>query len=278
MSARLGAFLCCWFAWAGLAGAQPPAGAGTAAGPAAAVLAPATAIDKAGRQRMLSQRLAKAYLMVWQDVQPERGRTILGESVALFEAQLAELAGFVPSEDVRRALAALKRSWNGFKPVLAAPPTAQSAREVYDLNEAVQEAAHRLTLSYERVTGKPADRLVNIAGRQRMLSQRMAKYFLFKAFDVNAQAARMELDMARAEFSSAMHQLFVASRDDERIKAALGELDREWIAYRAALAAHDDAAALRRAAPQVIESSERILAATERLVALYEKQARTQGR
>lgn len=227
---------------------------------------------------MLSQRLAKAYLMIGQGVLPERGRTIMGESLALFETQLAELKTFVPNDDVRRALAALERSWSEFKPALTALPTVKGARDVYDLNEAVQEAAHRLTLSYERAAGKPVDRLVNIAGRQRMLSQRMAKYFLFRTWGVNAQPAQMELNMARAEFSSAMRQLFVAPHQDESIKVQLEQLDSDWIAYRKALTGQGDAASLRRAAPEIVEMSERILETTEKLVALYEKQARTSSR
>lgn len=241
-------------------------------------LTPAAAINKAGRQRMLSQRLAKAYLMVGQGIQPERGRAILAESTDLFEKQLTELKGFVPNDEVRRALAALKQRWSEFKPLLAAPPSMAGARETYGANEAVQEAAHRLTLACERAAGRPVDRLVNIAGRQRMLSQRMAKYYLFRTWDVNAEAARMELDMARAEFSSGMRQLYAAPRREAQIEAELQRLDKDWIVYRTALTARKNAAALKRAAPDIVDLSERVLETTERLVALYEKQAVESGR
>jgi nitrate/nitrite-specific signal transduction histidine kinase len=233
---------------------------------------PAAAINKAGRQRMLAQRLAKGYIMIGSGVAPTRGQTILTESLALFETQLAELKGYVPNEDVRKALTQLERDWGKYKAALAAVPTPQNAHAVYEASEAVQEHAHRLTLGYEKAAGTPTDRLVNIAGRQRMLSQRMAKFFLFKAWGVHTIAAQMELNFSRAEFSSAMHQLVNAPRTPE-IHAALVELDRDWVAYREALGAPDDAAALRRAAPAVAEQSERLLEDLERLVTLYERQA-----
>ncbi len=247
-----------------------------AVGKVTAGMTPAGAINLAGRQRMLSQRLAKAYLMIGQEIQPERARAILDQSTTLFEQQLAQLQGFTPTADVSKALEQLKRSWGDYKPALAARPTVEGARQIYDLSEAVQEAAHRLTLAYEMTTaGRPADRLVNVAGRQRMLSQRIAKYYLFMAWNVNAHASQMEMSMARAEFSSGMNRLFAAPQQSEAIKAELAQLDREWVAYGAALRDVPDRAVLKRRAPEIADLSERVLERTERIVALYEKQAQS---
>jgi len=48
------------------------------------------AINKAGRQRMLSQRVAKAYLAADQGVVTQRADEILAASMALFDRQLGE--------------------------------------------------------------------------------------------------------------------------------------------------------------------------------------------
>lgn len=99
----------------------PPGGTARAAEPAAALSA-AAAVNKAGRQRMLSQRLAKAYLMVALGVQPGDGRRILAESLSLFEAQFAELKSHAPNDDVKAAAAALEREWKPYRAVLAGRP------------------------------------------------------------------------------------------------------------------------------------------------------------
>ena len=43
------------------------------------------AINKAGRQRMLSQRMSKAYLALTQKVEPGAAQQVLDRSVALFD-------------------------------------------------------------------------------------------------------------------------------------------------------------------------------------------------
>jgi hypothetical protein len=90
---------------------------------------------------------------------------------------------------------------------------------------------------------------------------------------VNATAADMELGMARAEFASGMSQLAAASLDDNELRPALERLDAEWIPYRELLVAKRGSAARSAAASEVAGRSERVLAACEALVALYERRA-----
>jgi nitrate/nitrite-specific signal transduction histidine kinase len=237
----------------------------------------AAAINQAGRQRMLSQRQAVAWLMLGLGVSPDRGQVILKESLTRFDTQLAELKMYAPTSDVRKTLSGLEREWTDYRALLNTTPSVASADRLYERNNAVQAAAHRLTLAYEKLSGAPDDRLVNVAGRQRMLSQRLAMVYLFQAWGVNAAAARMEMNFARAEFASGMHQLSTTTHRSPDIKAAVEQLDREWLAYRDALAVARDAAGQRRAAAGIVTLSEQVLATTERLVALYEAQAATGG-
>lgn len=61
-----------------------------------AELSPAAAINKAGRQRMLTQRMIKAYCQAGLGVMPQQSREQIRNAVKLFDAQLRELDSAAP--------------------------------------------------------------------------------------------------------------------------------------------------------------------------------------
>ena len=145
------------------------------------VLNIAAAINKAGRQRMLSQRIAKAYAQLVLGVYAERSRVILNNSVELFERQLAELTAFSPTAEIRKLYEQLATLWVPYRTAALAVAGMEGLKKIAAFNEDVLKAAHAATLALEKYSGTVAGHLVNIAGRERMLSQRCAKFYLFRA-------------------------------------------------------------------------------------------------
>lgn len=231
-------------------------------------LTAAAAINKAGRQRMLSQRLAKAYLMVALGVQAEDGRRILAQSVTQFDAQLAELQAFAPGDDVKAAAAALEREWKPYRAALTGRPDLRGAQEIYGMSDTVLEAAHRLTLACERMSPSPSARTLLISGRERMLSQRLAKYYLFMLANLNTPAARMEFRMTRGEFVQGLSQLAASPFTTATLRPKLEKVSTEWLEYERALGR--EGSAPKSAAAEVAARSESILELLEDLVAGYE--------
>lgn len=232
----------------------------------------ARALNLAGRQRMLAQRAAKAWVMRGLDLQAAQASAILSDSLAAQKQQLAELGGILPNESVRVAHRNLEQHWERYRAVLAQSSVLGNAQAVYDASEEAQERAHRLTLAHERASAAPDRyRLINIAGRQRMLSQRAAKFYLLGLWGVNVPAARLEMNFSRAEFSSGMGQLAAASNTHPSIRVTLDELDRAWIAYRELFVAGRHGEFSREAANQIAARSEEILPIADRLVSHFEQ-------
>lgn len=228
------------------------------------------AINKAGRQRMLSQRVAKAYLAVGQGVAAQRASEILAASMALFERQLVELKAFAPTPEVKATYGELEALWSNYKTMLVGQaPARENATALIDLDGKVLALANKGTTQLEQVSGKPLGRLVNIAGRQRMLSQRVAKFYLAKAWKVpNAQA---ELDKARAEFVSALDVLANAPEATTAIKQEIELARNQWVFYAAALAQQGADAASPERSANVFASSENILAVMDKVTGMYSR-------
>ncbi|MDT3708225.1 MAG: type IV pili methyl-accepting chemotaxis transducer N-terminal domain-containing protein [Thiobacillus sp.] len=252
---------------AGLAFAGSPSPVqAEAVGAATARMDTATAVNLAGRQRMLSQRIVKAYLMLGQGIAADDARTILQGSIKQFESQLAALKTYQPTPVVRTTLADLEDAWKQYRPLLAAAPSKANAVKFYDVSEAVQGAAHLLTVAYQNVTGAPIDHLIGIAGRERMLSQQMAKFYFYRTWDLYDDPAFMEMHLSRAHFTAVLIRIENSPLASAETKAAVAQVRREWEPYQQALFATRNLADNRRDAPRVAELSERVLAVAEKLV------------
>lgn len=232
-----------------------------------------SAIDMAGRLRMLSQRCTKAYLQWGQSIASDSARALLQESISRYEAHLAALKSFQPNPAVQASLPQLQTLWSQFKALLAGEPNRTGAASLYDANEAMQSAAHYLTVSYSNSNGSPHEHLIGLAGRQRMLSQRMAKFFFYRTWELFEAPADMEMHLSRAHFTAVLTQIEAARHITPAAQAAATRLRRAWEPYQQALFASKDTATMRTNAAQVAEGSERVLAAAEDLVALLLAQA-----
>jgi hypothetical protein len=230
-----------------------------------------SAINKAGRQRMLSQRIAKAYFQIGQDVDVDRSRSVLDGSIALFDRQLVELKSYAPTSEIKNTYLQLEASWLAYKDALVgAPPSKTGGRTVLGLSEDVLKLAHQGAVQLEKHSGSTAGRLVNIAGRQRMLSQRMAKLYQAVNWGVGDGASTAELDKARKEFIAAHDELKKAAGDGKALNSALELVARQWIFFDAALAQRGGDR--KYFATDVAVSSELILQEMEVAVGLFERQ------
>ena len=241
--------------------------------PAPTSMSSASAVDMAGRLRMLSQRMVKAYLMLGQDIATDDARTLLQRSITQFEDQHGLLKAFPSTVAMRSALARLELAWKPCKALLAAAPSKAGGAELYDVSETLQQSAHSLTLACEQITGAPLDHLVSIAGRQRMLSQRMAKFYFYRTWGLYGAAADMELHLSRAHFTAVLIQIDGSQHATAPVKAGVAGVRREWEPYQLALFASNEPVRMRRDAAPVAELSERVLVATEDLVARLVTQA-----
>lgn len=227
------------------------------------------AINKAGRQRMLSQRLCKGYIALAEGVEAPLAQQVLDRSIAQFDKQLAELKAFAGTPDLRATYAGLEVAWSGFKSTLVgAAPGNAGVPAVMGGAARVLALAHQGTQQFEALQNKPIGKLVNVAGRQRMLSQRMAAFYLASLVPVDPAGARAEIARARTEFLTGLAFIRSAPEATPRIKDELQLAEMQWVLYDNALQKTAPAGTTR---PQsdVFVASENVLQVMDRITTLY---------
>ena len=231
-------------------------------------------INKAGRQRMLSQRMAKAYLAIGQKIQGDNADKILTLSMALFDRQLIELKAFAPTPEIGFTYGSLESAWNDYKVALVgSAPANTGAAKVIDLSGKVLALANQGTVQLESFSGKASGKLVNMSGRQRMLSQRMAAHYLSASWGVQITASAAEMSKASEEFVKAHGLLKNASESIPAIKAELQLVESQFTFFDIALKSLKPGLGDIQAQGNVFTTSERILQVMDGVTGMYSKLA-----
>lgn len=224
------------------------------------------AINIAGRQRMLTQRIVKNYYLVGIGIDVERTRDALVDAVTLFEAQLAELRRHHQEPGVVAALDRVEKLWPDFAHIAGAAVERGQARRLIELGEALLAAADNVVLELEALSQRPYARLVNISGRQRMLSQRMVTLYLVQAWGLGNVATLDKLDRARNEFRGALIELQSSPENSDVIERELTAAGEQWQWLESALRFNQQDTFF----PSIVDdAAEKTLVAMERVTALY---------
>lgn len=190
-------------------------------------------IDQAGFQRMLTQRMVKAYAQILTDIDPVVAQEQLEETVSLFGQRLVLLEQQAPNEEARTSLARVEQLWNVFEPIASGPVNQAGMERLLDIDDKLLGATHEVVLKLQEHSGTAPAKLVNTAGRQRMLSQRIAKLYILMSGGVQKAGLSDQLQSARYEFEGAQADLKTAPENTQEIQQSLAEVDRQWIIFRA---------------------------------------------
>ena len=233
---------------------------------ALARMALATAINRTARFRAMSQRTAKLYGQLHLNVRPERAREALEQTRRQVRADLDELDRQAWPPEVARLLADVRRSAERLDGLTAQPAGKSGLQAVSAQADQMLTHANSATQALEHLAQAPTARLVNMAGRQRMLSQRLAKNYGLVAAGLDSRPLRDQIAGDAEEFQRAMAQLAGAPLSTPAIRTTLELAQGQWVFFDMAIKRQPNA----RGLEDVATTSERLLEVMDSLTALYE--------
>jgi hypothetical protein len=215
----------------------------------------AITINLAGKQRMLTQKMSKEILLIAKGIDVVENKTNLGKTAALFDRTLKGLLngdaglGLVKTENpaIVEQLKKVEKLWgkfqNNVKAVLAGNTSTAVLEEVARRNLPLLREMNKAVKMYEKAGGSSlAPKMavtINLAGKQRMLTQKMTKELLLVANGINPERNRANLKKTVSLFNRTLRGLLdgdaglgLPGTTDAAIRAQLNIVNRLWNKYK----------------------------------------------
>jgi AmiR/NasT family two-component response regulator len=231
----------------------------------------ASGVNSAGQLRMLSQRAVTLYALMIADIEAEASNERLASTVARIDGNLEALARGLSTATFGDLLEAVIEPWAALKPALAAAPSRQRLLEIDALAEMLVERAETLTSTLESAGLAPTLRVINVSGRQRMLSQRRAKQALVAHLAPGRRTQERGVAETERAFDEALAYLNSIPLTDGAIRAALVTAAQQWQRLCDGASRVDK----REGALELAATSEALLETLEQLTDRYERSMQT---
>ena len=185
-------------------------------------------IDIAGKQRMLSQRIAKDYLYVGKKVAISKADKQLKASLTEFLKIHNELNSLISDSEIKNLLDFVSLSLEDLKSTSNEDFTLDNAQLILDLSESMLEGNQYIVDSLKRIHKIKESDILEKAAKQRMLSQRIAKYYIAYQSGIKDENTVNSMKDTVKQFSGNLNLLLMNKNNSPKIDKKLKEIDKLW--------------------------------------------------
>lgn len=250
------------------------------------------AINKAGYQRMLTQRIAKSYMIIIGNVDPAKHKEHLKGSARLFENNLKELKEYAPTDDIKSQFRYVEILWRNYKFIYSDDFSEENAVIILKFNEKILKACNDAVILLEQyAVAQTANKdqemindknglsnVINVSGRQRMLSQRLLFFTVTKFNKIGDEAeVNRKFSEALGLFNSSLKDLISNAQNTEEIDTELLNITNRWEEVEkdimSVMGASEITVQEKDKLIDAIKLSEQVLFSFDEVVFLYERVA-----
>jgi nitrate/nitrite-specific signal transduction histidine kinase len=186
------------------------------------------AVNIAGKQRMYTQRMLKDYAMVGMHNTFGKPEKDLADVMKNFEEHMNALYDFTKDETTKKSIKKAQKLWNPIKQTLNSPPSKDSAAKLQESLEELLKVADETTKLFAKQTGKTSGEIINISGRQRMLSQRMASLYMLKVWGIDDPKFSQKMNDSMNLFKRSLDKLLNYEKNTPDITQLLNKAKRSF--------------------------------------------------
>ncbi|MDK2125552.1 hypothetical protein [Parachitinimonas caeni] len=196
---------------------------------------PAKLAAVAASERLLAERMGKAYALLalgLTDTDPKRQ---LEESRERFDSQLKMLQQLNSGGEVKDNYGLLGQLWGDYKTLVSAPPSKEGGGKLAELNEEVVWIAQKGSQLMLQQPGVSTGQASRAAQDLATLSQRLARVYLLKSWGLGQAFLAKDLTAAKDECRALLMRLRNSPHNTPSITAQIDLLATQWTFFEQAI-------------------------------------------
>lgn len=210
-----------------------------------------SAVNVSGKQRMFTQKIAKAYLYLLNNSSDTQAKKDLLSGQIIFEEQNRVLIQNSRFTGVNDKLKIVNELWKEFKNLITTTPNYDNAKKIIDTNTDLLRATNAVVLSIISESKRSIhgaknnldesgvieeklelERVINISGRQRMLAQRLAFYYYANRVELKNKSSYQILNNVFNELDGGINTLLISKFNTPKIDEKIGLAFSKWNAIK----------------------------------------------
>lgn len=213
-----------------------------------------TIINLAGKQRMLTQKMSKEALLVAKEIEVEANKEELKRTISLFDTTLNALLDgnttlkLPKTEDkkIRKRIQEVGKLWREFQPfidnIAQGKFNRTSLKAIEMGNIPLLSIMNSVVKMYEETYASSLNNntltTINLAGKERMLSQKMIKELLLIAHNLESNSYMKSLKEGGTFFNDTLSELMKdkESHSNPHIAKEIKAIQKLWDEYQHAIA------------------------------------------